>query len=156
MIPVDPAWDNRLLDHLEKGELAEFDSWTVAGMAQEGGGSGHGVRTWIAAFASLAATGPYAMTSRFYEPIPAWTAGFAVATARRSGGGDRRGTDARRARAGGPGGCLTGRRLGRERSHGGKYSAATEADPPLGSSFEALTRRPADRRHSTDRGRVAQ
>ncbi|MET9973084.1 3-carboxyethylcatechol 2,3-dioxygenase [Streptomyces sp. NPDC006356] len=82
MIPVNPAWDNRLLDHLEQGELAEFDSWTVAGMAQEGGGSAHEVRTWIAAFASLAATGPYAMTSRFYEPIPAWIAGFAVATAR--------------------------------------------------------------------------
>lgn len=83
MTPINPAWDNRLLDHLEKGELAEFDSWTVAGMAQEGGGSAHEVRSWIAAFASLAATGPYAMTSRFYEPIPAWIAGFAVATARR-------------------------------------------------------------------------
>ncbi|KUO05186.1 3-carboxyethylcatechol 2,3-dioxygenase [Streptomyces caeruleatus] len=82
MIPVNPAWDNRLLDHLENGELAEFDSWTVAGMAREGGGSAHEVRSWIAAFASLAATGPYAMTSRFYEPIPAWIAGFAVATAR--------------------------------------------------------------------------
>ncbi|MFJ7044369.1 3-(2,3-dihydroxyphenyl)propionate dioxygenase [Streptomyces sp. JV178] len=81
MIPINPAWDNRLLDHLEKGELAEFDSWTVAAMAEEGGGSAHEVRAWIAAFASLAATGPYEMTSRFYEPIPAWIAGFAVATA---------------------------------------------------------------------------
>ncbi|MET8977092.1 3-carboxyethylcatechol 2,3-dioxygenase [Streptomyces sp. NPDC004539] len=81
MIPINPTWDNRLLDHLEKGELAEFDSWTVAGMAVEGGGSAHEVRSWIAAFASLAATGAYDMTSRFYEPIPAWIAGFAVATA---------------------------------------------------------------------------
>ncbi|GAB2939790.1 MULTISPECIES: 3-carboxyethylcatechol 2,3-dioxygenase [Streptomyces] len=81
MIPINPAWDNRLLDHLEKGELTEFDSWTVAAMAAEGGGSAHEVRAWIAAFASLAATGPYEMTSRFYEAIPAWIAGFAVATA---------------------------------------------------------------------------
>ncbi|MDO0916776.1 3-carboxyethylcatechol 2,3-dioxygenase [Streptomyces sp. DT2A-34] len=81
MIPINPAWDNRLLDHLEKGELTEFDSWTVAQMAAEGGGSAHEVRSWIAAFASLAATGPYEMTSRFYEAIPAWIAGFAVATA---------------------------------------------------------------------------
>ncbi|GHH88993.1 hypothetical protein [Streptomyces capitiformicae] len=81
MIPINPAWDNRLLDHLERGELAEFDSWTVEGMAKEAGGSAHEVRMWIAAFASLAATGPYAMTSRFYEAVPAWIAGFAVATA---------------------------------------------------------------------------
>jgi 2,3-dihydroxyphenylpropionate 1,2-dioxygenase len=81
MIPVNPDWDNRLLDHLERGELTEFDSWTVEWMGKEGGGSAHEVRAWIAAFASLAATGPYEMTSRFYEPIPAWIAGFAVATA---------------------------------------------------------------------------
>lgn len=82
MIPINPTWDNLLLDHLEKGELAEFDSWTVEWMAAEGGGSAHEVRTWIAAFASLAASGPYEMTSRFYEAIPAWIAGFAVAMAR--------------------------------------------------------------------------
>jgi 2,3-dihydroxyphenylpropionate 1,2-dioxygenase len=82
MIPINPTWDNLLLDHLEKGELAEFDSWSVEWMAAEGGGSAHEVRTWIAAFASLAASGPYEMTSRFYEAIPAWIAGFAVATAR--------------------------------------------------------------------------
>ncbi|MEU2776835.1 3-carboxyethylcatechol 2,3-dioxygenase [Streptomyces sp. NPDC007162] len=83
MIPINPAWDNRLLDHLEKGELAEFDSWTVEGMAREGGGSAHEVRTWIAAYASLAAaSGSYEMTSRFYEAIPAWIAGFAVTTAK--------------------------------------------------------------------------
>lgn len=81
MIPINPAWDNRLLDIVEKGELAEFDSWTVERMAAEGGGSAHEVRTWIAAFASLAATGPYALKSRFYEAVPAWIAGFAVATA---------------------------------------------------------------------------
>lgn len=82
MIPINPTWDNLLLDHLEKGELAEFDSWSAEWMAAEGGGSAHEVRTWIAAFASLAASGPYEMTSRFYEAIPAWIAGFAVATAR--------------------------------------------------------------------------
>ncbi|UJV46043.1 3-carboxyethylcatechol 2,3-dioxygenase [Streptomyces sp. AMCC400023] len=82
MIPINPAWDNRFLDHVEKGELAEFDTWTVEGMAAEGGNSAHEVRTWIAAFASLAATGPYDLASRFYEAVPAWIAGFAVATAK--------------------------------------------------------------------------
>ncbi|WNZ07381.1 3-carboxyethylcatechol 2,3-dioxygenase [Streptomyces sp. 11x1] len=83
MIPINPVWDNRLLDHLERGELTEFDSWTVEGMAKEGGGSAHEVRTWIAAYASLAAaSGSYEMNSRFYEAIPAWIAGFAVTTAK--------------------------------------------------------------------------
>jgi 2,3-dihydroxyphenylpropionate 1,2-dioxygenase len=81
MIPINPTWDNQLLDVLEKGALAEFDTWTVSWMAEQGGGSAHEVRTWIAAFASLTASGPYTMTSRFYEAIPAWIAGFAVATA---------------------------------------------------------------------------
>ncbi|MFJ1709603.1 3-carboxyethylcatechol 2,3-dioxygenase [Kitasatospora sp. NPDC088346] len=81
MIPINPAWDNHVLDTLESRRLADVDSWSVEWMAAEGGGSAHEVRTWIAAFASLAATGDYRMTSHFYAPIPEWIAGFAVATA---------------------------------------------------------------------------
>lgn len=81
MIPINPTWDNRLLDILEAGTLADLDAWTVEEMGREGGGSAHEVRTWIAAFSSLAATGDYRMDSRFYEAIPEWIAGFAVATA---------------------------------------------------------------------------
>ncbi|MER7178329.1 3-carboxyethylcatechol 2,3-dioxygenase [Streptomyces hyaluromycini] len=84
MIPINPAWDNQVLDVFESGRLADVDSWTVEWMGAEGGGSAHEVRTWIAAFASLAATGDYRMTSRFYAPIPEWIAGFAVATAERA------------------------------------------------------------------------
>lgn len=81
MIPINPSWDNLVLDTLESGPLEDVDGWSVEWMGAEGGGSGHEVRAWIAAFASLAATGPYRMTSRFYRPIPEWIAGFAVATA---------------------------------------------------------------------------
>jgi 2,3-dihydroxyphenylpropionate 1,2-dioxygenase len=81
MLPINSRWDNRLLDLIEKGTIIEFDTWTPAGMAAEGGGSAHEVRTWIAAHASLAATGEYELASRFYEPVPAWIAGFAVTTA---------------------------------------------------------------------------
>ncbi|MFE7036865.1 3-carboxyethylcatechol 2,3-dioxygenase [Streptomyces sp. NPDC057621] len=81
MIPINPAWDNHVLDTLESGRVADVDGWSVEWMGAEGGGSAHEVRTWIAAFASLNATGPYRMTSRFYAPIPEWIAGFAVATA---------------------------------------------------------------------------
>ncbi|OFB35859.1 3-(2,3-dihydroxyphenyl)propionate dioxygenase [Mycolicibacterium sp. (ex Dasyatis americana)] len=81
MIPINPGWDNLVLDTFENGTLADVDGWTVEWMGAEGGGSAHEVRTWIAAHASLAAIGGYRMTSRFYEPVPEWIAGFAVTTA---------------------------------------------------------------------------
>lgn len=82
MVPINPDWDNLVLDTFESGKLDEVDSWTNEWFAAEGGGSSHEVRTWIAAYASLAATGPYEMTARFYRAIPEWIAGFAVTTAR--------------------------------------------------------------------------
>ncbi|WP_216896748.1 3-carboxyethylcatechol 2,3-dioxygenase [Nocardia alni] len=85
MIPINPGWDNLVLDTFASGSLSEIDDWTVEWMGAEGGGSAHEVRTWIAAYASLAATGPYRVTSRFYEPVPEWIAGFAVTTAHPEG-----------------------------------------------------------------------
>ncbi|OBJ37522.1 3-(2,3-dihydroxyphenyl)propionate dioxygenase [Mycolicibacterium mucogenicum] len=81
MLPINPAWDNRVLDRLQDRDLTAFDDWTVDEMTGSGGGSAHEIRTWLAAFASLAAAGDYAVSHRFYEPIPAWIAGFAVMTA---------------------------------------------------------------------------
>ncbi|MFF0818192.1 3-carboxyethylcatechol 2,3-dioxygenase [Rhodococcus sp. NPDC003318] len=81
MIPINPNWDNLVLDTFERGTLTDIDAWTVEWMGAEGGGSSHEVRTWIAAYASLAATGAYTMSSRFYEPVPEWIAGFSVTTA---------------------------------------------------------------------------
>ncbi|MFI6577847.1 3-carboxyethylcatechol 2,3-dioxygenase [Nocardiopsis sp. NPDC050513] len=79
---LNPEWDNLVLDTLASGKLSEVDGWTNAWFEAEGGGSAHEVRTWIAAYASLGASGPYAVRSRFYEAIPEWIAGFAVTTAR--------------------------------------------------------------------------
>ncbi|MFJ6088454.1 3-carboxyethylcatechol 2,3-dioxygenase [Streptomyces sp. NPDC092369] len=81
MIPINPEWDNLVLDTLAAAQLAEVDAWRTDWMGAEGGGSAHEVRTWIATFASLAAAGNYRFTSRFYRPIPEWIAGFAVVTA---------------------------------------------------------------------------
>lgn len=81
MIPINPDWDNLVLDTFEKSDLTDIDDWTVGWMGAEGGGSSHEVRTWIAAYSSLAATYPYTMTSRFYERVPEWIAGFSVTTA---------------------------------------------------------------------------
>jgi len=74
--PLNPEWDNRFLDVCASGDLAEFDSWTPAAMTAEGGHSSHEVRAWVAAFAALAASGPYEVVDRYYRAIPEWIAGF--------------------------------------------------------------------------------
>jgi 2,3-dihydroxyphenylpropionate 1,2-dioxygenase len=79
--PLNPAWDQRFLGILDSGDLDELDKWSNAFIAQEGGNSAHEIRTWVAAFAALASTGPYRTATRYYKPAPDLIAGFAVRTA---------------------------------------------------------------------------
>jgi 2,3-dihydroxyphenylpropionate 1,2-dioxygenase len=81
MRPINPEWDTLVLDTLARGELTTVDGWANDWFESEAGGSAHEVRTWIAAYASLSASGPYKIRSRFYRPIPEWIAGFAITTA---------------------------------------------------------------------------
>lgn len=81
MLPLNPTWDMAFLDTLEEGHLSRVDSWSNGWLEGQAGKSVHEVRTWIAAYAALAATGPYHLDYRFYEPIDKWIAGFAVTTA---------------------------------------------------------------------------
>ncbi|MBJ8339438.1 3-carboxyethylcatechol 2,3-dioxygenase [Antrihabitans sp. YC3-6] len=79
--PLNPGWDRNLLTVLASGELDEIDSWTNDWFVEQAGHSSHEVRTWIAAYAALAAQGAYRVRSSYYRPIPEWIAGFAVTTA---------------------------------------------------------------------------
>lgn len=79
--PLNPEWDRALLSLLHEDRLPDVDLWTSDAMAAEAGNSVHEVRTWVAAYAALRASGGYRITSTFYEPIPEWIAGFAVTTA---------------------------------------------------------------------------
>lgn len=78
---LNPEWDHLVLDTLAAGRLADVDGWSNAWFIAQAGNSAHEVRTWIAAYAALAAAGPYEVGIRFYEPIREWIAGFAVTTA---------------------------------------------------------------------------
>lgn len=80
--PLNPEWDRMVLDVLASGRLTEIDDWSTEWFVAQAGHSSHEVRTWIAAYAALAATGPYEVTSTFYEAVPEWIAGFAVTQAR--------------------------------------------------------------------------
>jgi 2,3-dihydroxyphenylpropionate 1,2-dioxygenase len=81
MQPLNPEWDRNLLAVLASGELEQIDTWSTDWFTEQAGHSSHETRTSIAAYAALAATGPYTVTASFYEPIPDWIAGFAVTTA---------------------------------------------------------------------------
>lgn len=79
--PLNPDFDRQFLDILDSGQLDELDKWSNAFIAKEGGNSAHEIRTWVAAFAALAASGPYETGVRYYRPAPELIAGFAVRTA---------------------------------------------------------------------------
>jgi 2,3-dihydroxyphenylpropionate 1,2-dioxygenase len=79
--PLNPEWDRALLELLRTADLEALDSWTNPWIEQNAGGSAHEVRTWVAAYAALAAAGPYCVQYQYYRPIPEFIAGFAVTTA---------------------------------------------------------------------------
>lgn len=79
--PLNPAWDHRLLEIIDDGNLTDLDQWSNSFVTYEGGSSAHEIRTWIAAFAALETAGPYQTTVRYYKPAPELIAGFAIRTA---------------------------------------------------------------------------
>jgi 2,3-dihydroxyphenylpropionate 1,2-dioxygenase len=79
--PLNPAWDHRFLEIVDDGKLEDLDHWSNSFIAHEGGNSAHEIRTWVAAFAALAAAGPYQTGVRYYKAAAELLAGFAVRTA---------------------------------------------------------------------------
>jgi len=79
--PLNPDWDQAFLELLDANRLTEVDAWSNAWIAQEAGNSAHEIRTWVAAFATLAAHGRYETVQRFYRAAPELIAGFAIRTA---------------------------------------------------------------------------
>ncbi len=81
LAPLNPAWDHAFLDLLDAQRLSEVDAWDNGWIAEQAGNSAHEVRTWVAAFAALAAQGSYRTADHFYRAAPELIAGFAIRTA---------------------------------------------------------------------------
>ena len=81
LAPLNPEFDHQFLEIVDSGQLGDLDKWSNSFIANEGGNSAHEIRTWVAAFAALAATGPYRTDVRYYKPAPELIAGFAIRTA---------------------------------------------------------------------------
>jgi 2,3-dihydroxyphenylpropionate 1,2-dioxygenase len=81
LTPLNPEWDQRIIDLLLDGDLAAFDRFDIAKASQEAGRSSHEIRTWVAAFAALSAFGSYTGRLDYYRPINAWIAGYGIVSA---------------------------------------------------------------------------
>lgn len=81
LAPLNPEFDQRFLAIVDNGDLAEVDGWSNSFITEQGGKSAQEIRTWIAAFAALAAAGAYRTGTRYYRPAPELIAGFAIRTA---------------------------------------------------------------------------
>ena len=79
--PLNPEWDHAFLELLDSNRLPEVDAWSNSWIEQEAGHSAHEIRTWVAAFAAIAAHGRYETQQRFYRAAPELIAGFAIRTA---------------------------------------------------------------------------
>jgi 2,3-dihydroxyphenylpropionate 1,2-dioxygenase len=79
--PLNPDWDHAFLELVDSNRLDEVDGWSNSWIEHQAGHSAHEIRTWVAAFAALAAHGRYETTHRFYRAAPELIAGFAVRTA---------------------------------------------------------------------------
>jgi 2,3-dihydroxyphenylpropionate 1,2-dioxygenase len=79
--PLNPDWDDAFLQLLDTNRLPEVDAWSNSWIEEEAGHSAHEIRTWVAAFAAMAAHGRYRTQHRFYRAAPELIAGFAIRTA---------------------------------------------------------------------------
>lgn len=80
-LPLSPDWDRTFMARLADGDLAFLDALSEDDLTDLAGCGGHEVRTWIAAYAALAAAGPYRSRTVFYHDIAAWNAGMGIAVA---------------------------------------------------------------------------
>jgi len=80
-LPLNPEWDRAFMAAMGRGALDLLDATPDPELTRIAGCGGHEVRTWIAAYAALSASGPYASEALFYHDIAAWNAGMGIAAA---------------------------------------------------------------------------
>jgi 2,3-dihydroxyphenylpropionate 1,2-dioxygenase len=80
LTPLAPEFDRQFQALIESNRFEEVDSWEDGWLTQNFGRGVHEVRTWIAAFSALAASGPYDVSLSYYRAIPEWLTGFGIMT----------------------------------------------------------------------------
>ena len=81
LTPLNAEWDLAFIETLIEGRLSEIDAYQIEDISKVAGRSTHEIRTWVAAFAALAAAGNYTARKDYYRPINEWIAGYGVVSA---------------------------------------------------------------------------
>ena len=81
LTPLNPEWDLAFIDLMISGDIDRVDAFDIQEISRVAGRSTHEVRTWVAAFAALAAAGGYVARKDYYRPINEWIAGYGVVSA---------------------------------------------------------------------------
>ena len=76
----DEAWDRKVIDLLEAGDLAAFDSFTDDSVDREAGFGGHEIRCWVAACAAMSALDDAKPSVDYYRLVPEWITGMGLMT----------------------------------------------------------------------------
>lgn len=79
--PLAPDWDRAFMAQMEAGDLQTVGRLDEAELTRIAGCGGHEVRTWVAAYAAMAAAGPFTPRRVYYHDIPQWNAGMGIAAA---------------------------------------------------------------------------
>ncbi len=79
--PLNADWDLTFIQTLIDGRVAEIDELSIEEISQQAGRSAHEVRTWVAAFAAIGATGSVTARKDYYRAINEWIAGYGVVSA---------------------------------------------------------------------------
>lgn len=77
MKPLNPAWDHRWMDALERGAFGELTGMTEDSIEREAGLSAHESKTWLIGRAALPAR-PLPCALRHYQALPELIAGYGV------------------------------------------------------------------------------
>lgn len=85
LTPLNPEWDQAFMDLLVQGRLAEVDDFDIDAISRTAGRSTHEIRTWVAAFGALSATGAYTARKDYYRAINEWIAGYGVVSGASAG-----------------------------------------------------------------------
>jgi len=80
-MPLNESWDRDFLLHLRAADWPALSSLSTDEVCAAAGRGANEVLGWVAAFAALAASGPYEIHQEFYEAIPGWIAGMAMVAA---------------------------------------------------------------------------
>jgi 2,3-dihydroxyphenylpropionate 1,2-dioxygenase len=78
MKPLNPEWDRRWMDALERGELDSLTSLSEFSIERDAGLSAHESKTWLIARAALSDGTPLQTTLRYYRAIPELIAGYGL------------------------------------------------------------------------------